>query len=118
MSEPNIENALQNFEKSNLRSLISHLLVQLSLEDEKIISLENRGSDLEVRVNECDVYSSKKAPRLIRILNNWISRYVTISDDFLAILPIHRISSLAIFWVSGKITTIPPAIIVKFLYFN
>ena len=59
MSELNVENALQNIENSNLRSLLSHLLEQLSIKDEKILSLGNRVSDLEVRVNKCEVYSSK-----------------------------------------------------------
>ena len=59
MSELNIENALQSIENFNLRSLISHLLEQLPDKDEKVLSLENLVSDLEVRVNECEVYPSK-----------------------------------------------------------
>ena len=59
MSQLNIKNALQNLENPNLRFLISHLLEQLSIKDEKILSLEKRVTDLEVRVKECEAYSSK-----------------------------------------------------------
>ena len=54
MSELNTENALQNIENSNLPSLISHLLEQIFIKDEKFLSLDNRVSDLEVRVAECN----------------------------------------------------------------
>ena len=59
MPELNIENALQNIENINSRYLLSHLLEQLSTKDKKISPLENRASDLEVRVDECEIYSSK-----------------------------------------------------------
>ena len=51
--------------------------------------------------------SKLEMSRSIHLLNNWIYRYVTFSDNFLAILPIHRSSRLAILWAAGKITFIP-----------
>ena len=112
MSELNIENALQNIENSNLRSLISYLLEKLSIKDEQILSLENRVSDLEVRVNECEIYSSKDCVIIENApLNPNIEQLdLQVCDFFRQFLSYSAHPSdlrLSIFWVPGKITTIP-----------
>ena len=52
MSELKSENALKDIESSNLRSQKSPFLEQLTIKVGKSLPLENRVSDLEVRVKE------------------------------------------------------------------
>ena len=123
MSELNVENALQNIENSNLRSLLSHLLEQLSIKDEKILSLENRVSDLEARVNECEVYSSKDCIIIENApLNpNFEQLELQVCDFFRRFLSFSAHPSdfkACHFLGPWKNSNYPPAIIVKFIYFN
>ena len=123
MSKLNIENAILNIENFNVRSLISHLLEQLSIEDEKILSLENRVSDLELRVNKCEIYSSKDCIIIedARLNPNLEQLDLQVCDFFRQILSYsaHQLDFKACHFLGSWINNnYPPAIIVKFINFN
>ena len=126
MADFNVSETIDSIENSELKKLLLHLFTKLSARDERILALENRVAELEERVDECEKHSSKdclifenlpikktegNVPTLEHQVCDFLFKYLnweTYPHNFKACHPLG----------SWKIGYPPPAIIVKFMYFN
>ena len=58
MTTLEIKSAVEALENADLRQILTEIVTNLTIKDEKIKALENKIADLEARVDECEIYSS------------------------------------------------------------
>ena len=64
MATFDIQKATEAIENPDLKDTLSHLITQLSTKYERILAYENRITELEERVDECEKYSSKECSKI------------------------------------------------------
>lgn len=123
MANFDFQKALDSVDNPNLKGIFDHLLNKLSEKDNEIRLLTNRVVDLELRINECEKYSSKdsiifdnlpirndKTPldhQVCDFLKQFLN-YDTHPQNFKACHVLGK-------W---KDQSSPPGVIVKFLYYG
>ena len=123
MASFEIKSAIEAIENADLRQILTEIVTNLTIKDEKIKSLENKVADLD----ECEIYSSKDciimenlpiknfnngnvpplSHQVCDVLKSYIN-YETHPSSFKACHPLGP-------WKNEKYA---PAIIVKFVYFG
>ena len=127
MASFEIKSAREARENVDLRQILTEIVNNLTIKDEKIKSLENKVADLEARVDECEIYSSKdciimenllikncnngNVPPLSHQVCDFLKSYINYETHPSSFEACHPLGS----WKNG---TFAPAVIVKFVYFG
>ena len=127
MASFEIKSAIEAIENADLKKILTEIVTNLTIKDEKIKSLENKVADLEARVDECEIYSSKdciimeklpiknfnngNVPPLSHQVCDFLKSYINYETHPSSFKACHPLGP----WKNEKHA---PAIIVKFVYFG
>ncbi len=117
----NIKSSLEQITNSELRKLLDHILTKLDEKDAHIHHLENRVTDLELRVSEQERYSSNDCLIFTNLPINPDENLWTQTVKFLQEYmeyPIRLEQFKACHFLGSSQKNKTPPVIVKFLYFH